>query len=75
MGFCSLRPVGYYKPNRVSGRIKEFMQRTGLPGSMHSLRHFAASYTNSPKIGVMNLHRSVVVGATGIEPVTLSLEG
>lgn len=34
---------GYQKPDKVSQRIREYMQRAGLDASLHSLRHMHAS--------------------------------
>src|SRR5206468_4216657 len=33
-----------YRPDQVTGRVREFMRRAGLRASLHSLRHFMASY-------------------------------
>ena len=45
-GLLFPRPDGnYYRPDQVSGRVREFMKRAGLSGSsLHSLRYFVASY-------------------------------
>jgi integrase len=43
---------GYYSPDRVTGRISEFMQKAGIDASLHSLRHLHASMLLSKHVPI-----------------------
>jgi integrase len=42
----------YYSPDRVTGRISEFMQKAGIDGSLHRLRHLHASMLLSKHVPI-----------------------
>lgn len=42
----------YYKPDQVTGRISEFMQKAGIDASLHSLRHLHASMMLSKHVPI-----------------------
>lgn len=42
----------YYSPDRVTGRISEFMQKAGIDASLHSLRHLHASMMLSKHVPI-----------------------
>jgi integrase len=47
------RPDGrYYMPDRVTGRICEFMRKAGIKASLHSLRHLHASLLLSKAVPI-----------------------
>jgi integrase len=47
------KPDGdYYKPDQVTGRISEFMQKAGIDASLHSLRHLHASMMLSKHVPI-----------------------
>jgi integrase len=42
----------YYSPDRITGRISEFMQKAGLNASLHSLRNLHASMMLSQHVPI-----------------------
>jgi integrase len=42
----------YYQPDRITGRIAEFMREVGVEASLHSLRHFHASMLLSQNVPI-----------------------
>jgi integrase len=47
------KPDGdFYKPDQVTGRISEFMQKAGIDASLHSLRHLHASLMLSKHVPI-----------------------